>query len=141
MPLPGVAGAWIASDDMNDRFQPGHDTRPERTLRILTWLSGLVSVLLGTVGSAWTDLRVEVNCADHFSCGSLSCPPCSTSLNWVRAGFIGEWILVAIVTVLFVFGRRHLKFRLTITLVVVALVPVAVIWYVAATAAATSWLR
>jgi hypothetical protein len=113
---------------------------PERPSRAATWLAALAPVLLGTIGSAWADLRVGFNCADHFSCGDLTCPPCATSLHWVLAGFIGEWILVATVTALFVAGRRHATRRRATTLARAALLPVAIIWYIATTAAATSWL-
>jgi len=107
-----------------------------RSPRAGAWLAALAPVLLGTIGSGWTDLQIASNCADHFSCGDLSCPPCATSLNWVLAQFVGEWIFVMAATVFLILERRHLVSRLTTERARFSIPPVAIIWFLVSAAVA-----
>jgi hypothetical protein len=102
------------------------------------WVLAGVSALLGTVGWGWTDLSFEFNCADHFSCGDLSCPPCASRLHWVLAGAAGQWVLVVAAVLLATLVRLRLVRLPAVTLVAVALTPLAIIWYLLTTAVATS---
>lgn len=134
------AGIPIASDDMSGEPHAGGSTKPPRSFSAAAWVAVLASVLFGTVGAAWTDFTVGFNCADHFSCGSLSCPPCARSVHWVLAGLIGQWTLVPILLALIVLGRRHHRFQRPITLALATFVLVSATWYLVATAQAIWWL-
>jgi hypothetical protein len=79
---------------MNERPKVGR-ANPARSFRAGAWLPALGPALFGTIGSGWTDLQVGFNCADHCSCRDLTCPPCATSLDWVLAQFVGEWIFAS----------------------------------------------
>lgn len=95
-----------------------------------------VAALFATIGWGLTDISFAMNCADHFSCGDLGCPPCAARHQWVLASGIGEWVLVVAVPLLFVIGRRHATWLRATTRVTAALLPIAVIWYLVTTWAA-----
>jgi hypothetical protein len=92
-----------------------------------------VAALLATVGWGETYISFVVNCANRFSCGSLGCSPCAARHHWVLASGIGEWLVVMAAALLFLLGRRRAAWLRITTRATAALLPVAIIWYLATT--------
>lgn len=101
-------------------------------------MAASLAVLLGTVGWLVVSFGVGSNCTDHFSCGSGSCAPCAAAHQWVFAGGVGQWALVAVACVLLALGLWRASWRRPVALISWVVIPIALLWIVLSTVLAES---
>jgi hypothetical protein len=120
------------------KAQIGTDRRgwPKWVLSVAGSLAIVVPFGLGTIVWFGTGFGIMSDCTDKFSCGSDTCAPCATTRHWIDAGGVGQWILLAAAIAALFAGVRLPKGRPTATIIVAAVIVLAITWYAVTTAIA-----
>ncbi len=102
------------------------------TVELPALLAVVVTVPLGSLGWFILGMGVGTGCTDHYSCGSVFCPPCRVAEGSVIAGGGGQWLLAVTALVLLIAGLRRPAARRRLAAWAWALAPLAVAWIILA---------
>jgi hypothetical protein len=102
------------------------------TVELPALLALAVTVPLGSLGWFILGIGVGTGCTNHYSCGSVFCPPCRVAETSVDAGGGAQWLLAVAALALLIAGLRRPAARRRLAVWAWALTPLAIAWIILA---------